>query len=283
MFELVNLNDVPKGGRVFNSRFVDEIKNPGTDKAFEKSRLVVQAYNDPEKDLVLTQSPTIQRASQRLILCITAMLQTDDIRLYLRDISQAYVQSATKLNRDFYIRAPFELATALSVSKGTILKVVRPLYGIPESGNHWFKTYHDHHIKELHMHQSTYDPCLLHCNDHDAGTFGIVGLQTDDTLFLANTAFAELEQEKVEKAKFLTKLREHLTTDHSIKFNGGVIRQTGHTITLTQERQCKNLTLVNIKESITTTSSRGTIRTALTPKDQYVAQRARGAYIASVC
>ena len=125
------------------------------------------------------------------------MLQTNDIRLYLRDISQAYVQSATKLNRDFYIRVPFELATALSVSKGTILKVVRPLYGIPESGNHWFKTYHDHYIKELHMHQSTYDPCLLHCNDHDAGTFGIVGLQTNDTLFLANTAFAELKQEKV--------------------------------------------------------------------------------------
>ena len=133
------------------------------------------------------------------------------------------------------------------------------------------------------MYQSTYDPCLLYCNDHNVGTFGIVGLQTDDTLFLANTAFAELEQEKVEKAKFLTKLRKHLTTDHSIKFNGGVIRQTGHTITLTQERQCKNLTLVNIKESITTTSSRGTVRTALTPKDQYVAQRARGTYIIFVC
>ena len=54
MFELVNLNDVPKGGRVFNSRFVNEIKNLGTNKAFEKSRLVVQAYNDLEKDLVLT-------------------------------------------------------------------------------------------------------------------------------------------------------------------------------------------------------------------------------------
>ena len=90
------------------------------------------------------------------------------------------------------------------------------------------------------MYQSTYDPCLLYCNDHDAGTFGIVGLQTDDTLFLANTAFAELKQEKVEKAKFLTKLRKYLTTDHLIKFNGGVIRQTGYIITLTQERQYKN-------------------------------------------
>jgi hypothetical protein len=281
VFELVNPKDIPQSNRVFNSRFVDEIKNPGTDKAFEKSRLVVQAYNDPEKDLVLTQSPTIQRVSQRLILCITAITQDSGKYLYLRDISQAYIQSATKLNRDFYIRAPPELGIALGVPQGTILKVVRPLYGIPEAGNHWFKTYHNHHIKELNMSQSTYDPCLLYLNNPT--NFGIVGLQTDDTLLLANLAFAASEQEKIKKAKFPTKEREQLTPEHPIKFNGGIIRQQDHMITLTQERQCQNLTLVNIKEAITTTSSRGTIRTALTLKDQYIAQRARGAYIASVC
>ena len=54
VFEIVKLADVPQGVRLFNSRFVDEIKNLGTDKAFEKSRLVVQAYNDQEKELVLT-------------------------------------------------------------------------------------------------------------------------------------------------------------------------------------------------------------------------------------
>jgi hypothetical protein len=74
------------------------------DLAFEKSRLVVQAYDNEEKKLVLTQSPTIQRVSQRLILCIAAM--KPDIRLYLQDISQAYVQSTTDLNCEFYVRPP---------------------------------------------------------------------------------------------------------------------------------------------------------------------------------
>lgn len=106
VFKVVKLTDVPSGVRLFNSRFVDEVKHPGTDKAYEKSRLVVQAYNDHEKELVLTQSPTIQRISQRLILCIAAMGKHD---LYLRDISQAYVQSATTLNRDFYVRPPRKL------------------------------------------------------------------------------------------------------------------------------------------------------------------------------
>jgi hypothetical protein len=59
VFEEVNPDEIPEGTRIFNSRFVDEVKHSGTPKAFEKSRLVVQAYNDREKDLVLTQSPTI--------------------------------------------------------------------------------------------------------------------------------------------------------------------------------------------------------------------------------
>ena len=50
VFEVAN--DVPKGVRIFNSRFVDEVKNKGTKKAFTKSRLVIQAYNDDEKRLV---------------------------------------------------------------------------------------------------------------------------------------------------------------------------------------------------------------------------------------
>lgn len=217
VFEIIKLADVPQGIRIFNSRFVDEIKNKGTDKAFEKSRLVVQAYNDLEKELVLTQSPTIQRVSQRLILCIAAILP--HIRLFLRDISQAYVQSTTTLNREFYIRPPHELVKQLGIDNAFILKVVKPLYGVPEAGNHWFKTYHSHHVKQLYMSQSTYDPCLLYNNE----PFGLVGLQTDDTLLLADKTFAENEQNELNKARFMAKEREQLTANTPLKFNGGVI------------------------------------------------------------
>jgi len=278
VFEITKLTNVPQGVRLFNSRFVDEVKNKGTDKAFEKSRLVVQAYNDAEKDLVLTQSPTIQRVSQRLILCIAAM-ELPKAQLYLRDISQAYVQSTTNLNREFYVRPPRELSKELGIDKDSILKVVKPLYGVPEAGNHWFKTYHSHHIKQSHMSQSTYDPCLLYSNE----PFGIVGLQTDDTLFLADESFAGNEQSKLHKAEFMAKEREQLTIDTPIKFNGGLIQLApDRSIAFTQERQCKNLNTVNIKPA-NSTSSRGVTRNLLTPKDQYIAQRARGAYIASVC
>jgi hypothetical protein len=40
-FEFVNASEIPKDSRVFGSQFVDEIKNPGTDKALLGGRLVV--------------------------------------------------------------------------------------------------------------------------------------------------------------------------------------------------------------------------------------------------
>lgn len=84
VFKVVTTADIPSNAQIFNSRFEDKIKNPGTDKAYEKSRLTVQAYNDKDKDLILTQSLTIQRVSQRFIVCLAAIFQNNkNIKLYL--------------------------------------------------------------------------------------------------------------------------------------------------------------------------------------------------------
>ncbi|KAI0995299.1 hypothetical protein K3495_g12883 [Podosphaera aphanis] len=275
VFKKVNSTEIPPGTRIFRSRFVDEIKNPGTEKAIEKSRMVVQAYNDRGKDCVLTQSPIIQRVNQRIILALASMLPFD---LYLRDITQAYVQSNTELNRNFYIWPPIELA-----EKGTILKVVKPLYGVPEAGNYWYKTYHQHHTKNLLMKTSTYDPCLLYSNNSE-GDFGIVGLQTDETIFLANGSFATKEEVKLKQAKFLAKEREKLDINNPIRFNGGCKHREKNTkaITLTQERHCKNLKPIS-PTPVDITGSRGQVRHSVSQKEQFVAQRAREAYVASMC
>ena len=58
-FKVVTISDILSGMRIFNSCFVDEIKNEGIATAFEKSRLAVQTYNDHGKEEILTQSPTI--------------------------------------------------------------------------------------------------------------------------------------------------------------------------------------------------------------------------------
>jgi hypothetical protein len=46
VFAVIIEKDVPQGVHIFNSRFVNKIKHPSTDKAFKKLRLVIQAYNN---------------------------------------------------------------------------------------------------------------------------------------------------------------------------------------------------------------------------------------------
>ncbi|EED20802.1 transposable element tc1 transposase, putative [Talaromyces stipitatus ATCC 10500] len=130
------------------------------------------------------------------------------------------------------------------------------------------------------MTTSTYDLCLLHCIDQSQG-FGIVGMQTDDTLILANNTFANHEENEIKRANILCKPREKLTPSNPLKFNGGLITEDVQGITLTQERTCKLIRPVQDRYA-DTTSSRGKVRKDVSPQEQYVAQRALGAYIASV-
>jgi hypothetical protein len=126
------------------------------------------------------------------------------------------------------------------------------------------------------MIESTFDPCLLYSTNQN---FGVVGLQTDDTLIIADDDFADQEENELALAKLMSKKREKLTSTIPITFNGGVISlaDDGNFILLTQPKQFDQIQLINVSSSVDLTSSRGEIRKLVTPKDQYVAQRARGA------
>jgi hypothetical protein len=80
----------------------------------------------------LTQSFVIQRASQRLILGIVSFLATRGIRLWLRNVTQAYTQSNTFLQKFILAKLPKELRDRYSAK--IIIMVVKPLYGIAEAG-----------------------------------------------------------------------------------------------------------------------------------------------------
>jgi hypothetical protein len=49
IFEIIIISEVLKNVRIFNFRFVDEIKHSDTSQAYEKSRLMIQTYNDHER------------------------------------------------------------------------------------------------------------------------------------------------------------------------------------------------------------------------------------------
>jgi reverse transcriptase-like protein len=269
VFELIS-GDSPEIGdaRIFGSRLVDEVKGKGTATPYEKSRLVVQAFNDEGKKTVLTQSPTIQRVSQRIIVAIAPSLLERGITLHLRDITQAYVQSTSKLSRVIYARPPKDMIGELPPN--VIFKVIKPLYGIPEAGTHWFGTYHKHHREKLGMGTSTYDPCLLITKDKN-GPFGLVGMQTDDTLILGDNEFVKQEDVELKRAKLLAKPSEQLTGDNPLLFNAYKLMIDGDEVALVQKEQGKRLRLIDPNSD------------EAEVKQAYLEQRARGAYIGTIC
>ncbi len=135
IFLSINRAEMLSNIRIFSFRFVDEIKHSKTDKAFEKFRLMIQAFKDQNKIFVLPQSFIIQRVSQRLIICLAVTL-SQSMNLYLRNITQIYVQSRFNLNRDFYVQSSSELIKLMRIFNDCILKMIKSLYEVPETDNH---------------------------------------------------------------------------------------------------------------------------------------------------
>jgi hypothetical protein len=94
-------------------------------------------------------------------------------------------------------------------------------------------------------------------------------MQTDDTLGLSTTSFSRREDEQLKEAAFNAKPKQVLSEDEPLAFNGGVVTLTQKSLTLRQKGQAMRLQPVD--------------PTSPSAKQQYVEQRARGAYIASIC
>jgi hypothetical protein len=94
------------------------------------------------------------------------------------------------------------------------------------------------------MATSTYDPCLLVTTTEDG--FGIVGMQTDNTIILVNEHFLTLEKNELLNAKFIAKSKEKLTPNSPLIFNGYVLVQNGNIMSLRQKEQGKKIKLIDI-------------------------------------
>lgn len=137
-----DLRNVGKDANVLGSRFALATKNVGSADEKEKARLIVQGHTDREKFNVVHNSTTLHQRSMRIILSIAAMHQ---FQVWSHDITQAYPQSDSPLLRGVYILPPSEL----NMPEHTALKLVKPLYGLADSGDYWGSTSSRHHKIDL--------------------------------------------------------------------------------------------------------------------------------------
>jgi hypothetical protein len=99
--------------------------------------------------------------------------------------------------------------------------------------------------------------------------FGIVGVQTGDTLVLCNDEFDQLGEDELKKAMFTAKNKEKLTTNNPLFFNGGIFSKKADCSMNLRQKKGERLKLMNNDATVS--------------GQQYVEQRTRGAYIASIC
>lgn len=111
----------------------------------------------------------------------------------------------------------------MGLPEGYVLEIMKPLYGIPDSGLHWYLTYMTHNVEELGMYRSRVDPCILLRRDTDR-LLGIVLLQVDVTLGFGNSTFFT-DEERASK-RFKSKPRTPLT-NKPVSFNGLTMRELG--------------------------------------------------------
>jgi hypothetical protein len=112
----------------------------------------------------------------------------------------------------------------------------------------------------------------------------IVDMQIDNILILADQSFAIIEEEAIHSVKIMTKTREQLNLEHFLKFNDIRIERidSNDTIYFRQEKHIQEIQLIKI-EFIIIINARDKIKMMLISKKQYIAQRAREAYLISIC
>jgi hypothetical protein len=111
-------------------------------------------------------------------------------------------------------------------------------------------------------------------------------MQTDDTLYKTIKAFAKQEDETIKSAKIMIKNRKRFISDNSLKFNETRIERLDSNlieiIYFRQETHIQDIQLVKSIESFTI-SARGKVRVNLIFREQYIVQRARDVYLATIC
>lgn len=179
-FKLVLREELPSNPNIVPSRFVLAIKREGNGEEVFKARFVLGGHIDKEKRNVVHSATTLKQSSIRIILALATIFGFD---LWSTDINQAYLQSASNLRREIFVRPD-----VLELDKDQLLQVVKPLYGLSDAGDYWGETLTEQHLKELNMEQATGDFSLFFKRVLDKLT-GLSGTYVDDILRAGTKGF----------------------------------------------------------------------------------------------
>ena len=118
-------------------------------------------------------------------------------RIFSTDVTQAYLQSSETLKREVFIKPPNEFG----LQPNQLLQLLKPLYGLPDSGDYWAKTINNHLINDRGMHPSVGDPALFYRHT-DAQLHGLCATYVDDMLQAGDDLFQKETQKTGQKFEY---------------------------------------------------------------------------------
>jgi hypothetical protein len=229
-WRIVKKQDIPKDANNLHGRFVLTIKNIGTESETYKARYVVQGHRDKEKGYLVHNSTTVRQNSVRLILSTAA---TFGFCIWSQDVRQAYLQSSENLKRKVYLKPSKEF----ELPSDHFLELLKPLYGLSDSGDYWNETMTRHLKEDIKMSTISGDMSLFYKHANHK-LQGLIGTYVDDSLLAGTDYFQNLTLKSM--TKFESSERE---LDHT-KFAGVSITTVPDGIEAHQTDYVQNLCIL---------------------------------------
>lgn len=165
--------EVPDDANILNGRFVLEIKDEGSNKEIWKDIFIVQGHKDKmNNSLVQDISVARQYAIKRWVGIANIL----GFRLFSKDVTQAYIQSTEALNRDMLINTPKQF----EIGPDELIKLLKPQYGLAESGDDCGIALRNHVEKEVGMKTWIFDAAIFYRKLGEA-LIGLCATYIDDS------------------------------------------------------------------------------------------------------
>ena len=145
-----------------------------------RARLTARGFE--EESNVRSDSPTVESASMRFLLTITALKKWE---LRTTDIKSAFLQGQV-LDREVFIKPPRE-----ANCPGKLWKLYKCLYGLNDASKKWYDEM-ERRFDELGFIKSCQDEALFIYKKEDGTLIGMIALHVDDFMHTGTKHFSEV-------------------------------------------------------------------------------------------
>lgn len=150
-----------------------------TEKENYKALFVVQGHLNEDKPYLVHASSNLKQDTVRMLFELASLV---GLEIWGQDISQAYLQRSSEVMREVYMDPK---SKEFNLKPGQILKLIKTLYSLPDSGDRWHHALKDSMVKKMKMLPTIGDLGLY---------FKHIGERMDDLIETGNENFKKFSK-----------------------------------------------------------------------------------------